>query len=102
MLSRLVINESTILMYNPLSHEIYHEQYVRDDNFKELYDALNHDNHQLGYYMHDILLYHLEKLCLPRDERVNVIREAHTFSSLVISGLVRHLHSDKCIVIGLG
>jgi hypothetical protein len=30
------------------------------------------------YYMHDNLLYHLGKLCIPRDERVNVIREAHT------------------------
>jgi hypothetical protein len=28
--------------------------------------------------MYDRLLYHLGKRCLPRDERVNVIREAHT------------------------
>jgi hypothetical protein len=28
--------------------------------------------------MHENLLYHLENLCIPRDERVNVIREAHT------------------------
>ena len=28
--------------------------------------------------MHNNLLYHLGKFCIPRDERVNVIREAHT------------------------
>jgi hypothetical protein len=28
--------------------------------------------------MHENLLYHLGKLCIPRDERVKVTREAHT------------------------
>jgi hypothetical protein len=28
--------------------------------------------------MHENLLFHLGKLCIPRYERVNVIREAHT------------------------
>jgi hypothetical protein len=28
--------------------------------------------------MHENLLYHLAKLCIPRDEIVNVIIEAHT------------------------
>jgi hypothetical protein len=28
--------------------------------------------------MHDNFLYHLGKLCIPRDEIVNVIRQAHT------------------------
>jgi hypothetical protein len=79
MLSRIVINASTILMYNPLAHEIYVEKYARDDNFKEVFDALTQDNQQLDYYMHDNLLYHLGKLCIPRDERVNVIIEAHTY-----------------------
>jgi hypothetical protein len=64
MLSRLVINASTILRYNPLSHEIYVEQYVRDDDFKKVYDALTHYNQQLDYYMHNKLLYHLGKLCI--------------------------------------
>ena len=78
MLSRLVINASKILRYNPLAHEIYVEQYNKDDYFKELYDSLIHDNQHSYYYMHDNLLYHLGKLCIPRDERVSVIREAHT------------------------
>jgi hypothetical protein len=78
MLSRPVINASTILRYNPLAHEIYVERYAKDDDFKEVYDALTHDNQQSDYYMHDSLLYHLGKPCIPRDERVNVITEAHT------------------------
>jgi hypothetical protein len=45
--------------------------------------------------MYDNLLYHLGKLCIPRDERVNVIREAHT--SLIsghfgVSKIVAQLH----------
>jgi hypothetical protein len=34
MLSITVLNASTILRYNDLSHEIYVEQYVRGDVFK--------------------------------------------------------------------
>jgi hypothetical protein len=78
MLSRPVINASTMLRYNPLAHESYVEQYAKDDDFKDVYDALTRGNQQSDYYVHDNLLYHLGKICIPRDERVNVIREAHT------------------------
>jgi hypothetical protein len=44
MLLRPVIIASKILRYNPLAHEIYAEQYARDDDFKEVYDALTHRN----------------------------------------------------------
>ena len=74
-----MINASTILKYNPLVHEIYIEQYAKDDDFKYVYDALTHGNQQSYYYMHESFLYHLGKLCIPRDERVNVIREPHTY-----------------------
>ena len=73
MLSRPIINASTIFKYNPLAHESYPEQYARDDDFKEVYDALTHNNQQSYYYKHDNLLYHLGKLCIQRYERVNVI-----------------------------
>jgi hypothetical protein len=46
MLSILVTNAPTILRYNPLSHESYAEQYVWDDDFKEVYDALTHNIQQ--------------------------------------------------------
>jgi hypothetical protein len=32
----------------------------------------------IDYHLHDKLLYHAGKLCIPRDERVYVIRETHT------------------------
>ena len=77
MLSRTVINASTMLRHNPLYHEIYKEQYDKDGDFKYVYNALNHGNQQSNYDMNDNLLYHLGKICIPRDERVNVIREPH-------------------------
>jgi hypothetical protein len=38
---------------------------------------------ELDYHVHDKLLYHLGKMCIPQGERVNIIREAH--SSLIAS-----------------
>jgi hypothetical protein len=64
-----MITASRILRYNPLSHEIYAEQYVKDEYFKEVYDALTHENQHSYYYMHDNFLYHLGKICIPRDEK---------------------------------
>ena len=74
-----MINASTILRYNPLAHESYAEQYAKDDDFKGVYDALTHGNKQSYYYVFDFFLYHLGNICIPRDERVNVIREPHTY-----------------------
>jgi len=33
---------------------------------------------ELDYHVHNSLLYHLGKLCIPQGERNNIIREAHT------------------------
>ena len=33
---------------------------------------------ELNYHVHDKLLYHLGKVCIPLSERVYVIKEAHT------------------------
>ena len=78
MLSRLVIIASTILRYNPLAHESYVKQYAKDEDFKDVYEVLTHGNQRSDYYMHDNLLYHLGKFFIPKDERINVISEAHT------------------------
>ena len=40
MLSKPVINASIILRYNPLAHESYVEEYARDDDFKDAYEAI--------------------------------------------------------------
>ena len=36
----------------------------------------------LDYHVHNKLLYHLGKLCIPKGERAHIIREAHT--SLIV------------------
>jgi len=85
MLSRPIINASTILKYNSVMHESYIEQCIQDIDFKDVYVTLCHGKKvgDLDYYVKDQLLYHLGKLCIPQTERVNKIREVHTS---VISG----------------
>ena len=67
MLSRPVINASTILKHNPVLHESYIEQYAQDIDFKDVYETLSHGKQveELDYYVKDQLLYHLGKLCIP-------------------------------------
>jgi hypothetical protein len=85
-------------------HESYVEQYALDTDFKEAYETLCHSNHveELDYHVHDNLLYHLGKLCIPQGERINIIREAH--SSLIaghfgvgktVANLQRYCHWPK-------
>jgi len=85
MLSIPIINASTIIKHNSVIHESYIEQYAQDTDFKYVYATLSHGKQveELDYFINDKLLYHLGKLCIPQNERVNIIREAHTF---LISG----------------
>ena len=80
MLSRPIINASTILKYNSVLHESYIEQYAQDIDFKDVYATLSHGKQveELDYHVKDQLLYHFGKLCIPQTERVKIIREAHT------------------------
>lgn len=66
---------------------------ARDDYFKDVYESLTHgnQNEELDYHMHNNLLYHLGKLCVPKDERENVIIEAH------ISLISSHFEVGKTI-----
>ena len=88
MLSRPIVSASVILKQSPIMHESYVEQYALDIDFKEVYETLCHSNHveELNYHLHNNLLYHLGKLCIPQGERINIIREAH--SSLIVGHLV--------------
>jgi hypothetical protein len=43
-LSRPMVNASTILKHNSLSHESFVEKYARDDEFKYVYETLTHGN----------------------------------------------------------
>lgn len=80
MLSRPSLNASIILQNSSLAHESYIEQYARDSDFMDVYDSLTNGAQveELDYHVHDRLLYHLGKLCIPHDKRVHVIREAHS------------------------
>ena len=83
MISRPIVSASVILKHKSIMHESYVEQYALDVDFKEVYETLCHSNQveELDYHVHDKLLYHLGKLCIPQGERVNIIREEH--SSLI-------------------
>ena len=80
MLSRLIINVSTILKHNSVLHEIYIERYAQDIVFKDVYATLSQGKQvgELDYHVKDQLIYHFGKLCIPQTERVKIIREVHT------------------------
>ena len=57
---------------------------MKDKNFKEVFQQLQgqvhieeHDN-KADYHFYNGLLYNLDKICVPKGERLQLIREAHT------------------------
>ena len=76
MIYRPNISASFILKHNSIMHEIYVEQYSLDVDFKDVYATLCQANQveELDYHVHDKLLYHLGKLCIPQGKRINIIR----------------------------
>jgi hypothetical protein len=77
MLSRPIVSASVTLKHNSTMHESYVEQYALDVDFKVAYATLCHSNQveELDYHVHDKIMYHIGKLCIPQGERVNIIRE---------------------------
>jgi hypothetical protein len=67
MLSRPFVYASIILQHSSLIHQSYIEQYARDEDFKDVYETLIHGTKvkELYYHVHDKLLHHLGKLCIP-------------------------------------
>ena len=84
MLSQPWLSASIILKHSYLDHESFIEQYAIDEDFMDAYDTLTHGTQveELDYHVHNKLLYHLGKLCIPKGEREHIIREAHT--SLIV------------------
>ena len=84
MLSRPIVSATALLKNNSNLHEIYVEKYEFDNDFQDVYAKLSQGNQveELDYHVHNNLLYHLGKLCIPQGERMNVTREAHT--SLIV------------------
>ena len=67
MLSRHPTNALTILQNSPLGHDSYIEQYTYDEYFKDVYEYLMNgaQNEELNHHINDMLLYHLDKICIP-------------------------------------
>ena len=84
MLLRPIISASNLLKNDSIVHESYIEQYAHDVDFKYVYACLSEGNQveERDYHMHNNLLFHLGKLCIPQGERLSVMREAH--SSLIV------------------
>ena len=96
MLSRPIISATILLKHNSILHESYIEKQALENDFQDVYVSLSQGNQveELDYHLHDNLLYHLEKICIPQGERVNIIREAHTSliaSHFGVSKMVAHL-----------
>ena len=71
MLSRLIISASTLLKNYSVVHESYIEQYAHDIDFQDVYASLSEGNQveEKYYHMHKKLLFHLGKLCIPREAK---------------------------------
>ena len=78
MLSRPLVSASIVLKNDSLDHDSYIEQYANDEYFKDVYERRTCGSHVENFYVQDKLLYHMEKLCIPTNERVHIIRETHT------------------------
>ena len=76
MISRPIISAATLLKNNYVFNESYIEKYALDNDFQDVYTRSSQGNQveELDYHLHDNLLYHLSKLCIPQGERLNVIR----------------------------
>lgn len=87
MISRPYFSESITLKHNFVMNESCVEKYALDNYFKDVYvtSCQGKKVHELYYHLHDNLLYHLGKLCIPQGEIANVIREAH--NSLIVGHL---------------
>ena len=94
MLSRPIISAPILLKNDSIIYDIYIEQYAHDVDFQDVYASLSEGNQveEKYHHMHKNLLFHLGKLFIPQEERLSVMREAH---SSLISG---HFGVRKIVV----
>ena len=68
----------------PFIHGAYREAYLEDEDFKEVYQQLqsqsyvHDDNSTIVYHIQDGLPYMMDKLCVPKGDHLQVIKEAQT------------------------
>ena len=64
---RPIINVATLLKNNFFFHECNVEKYEFDNDFQDVYENLIQGKkvEELDYHVHNNMLYHLGKLCIP-------------------------------------
>jgi hypothetical protein len=88
----------TLVHMEPFTHDAYKETYTEDEDFKEVFRQLQGQiriekgDDKANYYFQNGLLYKLDKLCVPKGERLQFIREAHT------SKVIGHFSVGKTVV----
>ena len=67
MLSKPIISSSTLLKNYSILNESYIERYASDVDFQDVYASLSEGNQveENDYHMHNNVLFHLGKLCIP-------------------------------------
>jgi hypothetical protein len=74
----------TLMHMELFTHDAYKEACLEDEDFKEMFQQLQGQIHieegdgNDGYHFQNGLLYKLDKLCVPKGERLQLIGEAHT------------------------
>jgi hypothetical protein len=67
----------------PFTHDAYKEAYTEDEDFKEVLQQLQGQIHveegdsKVDYHLWNRLLYKLDKLFVPKGERLQLIRVSH-------------------------
>jgi hypothetical protein len=84
-----------IMQLDPFTHEIMSEDYKGDEDFRGVYKQLKKRlaivMEGIDYHLQDVLFYKLEKLCILREKRVQLIREAHTYKIVGNFGVTKRV-----------
>jgi hypothetical protein len=73
----------TLMHMEPFTHGAYKEAYTEDEDFKEVFQQLHgqicieEGDDKANYHFHNGLLYKIDKLCVPKGERLQLIKVAH-------------------------
>ena len=69
----------------PFIHEAYKKEWTKYEDLKEIFqhpkgqDHEEDDDNKVNYFLQDGLLYKLGKLCVPKGERIQLIKEGRMF-----------------------
>ena len=93
---------------DPFTNDAYIKAYLEDEEFKEVYQQLQSQSHvhdgdnTIDYHLQDGLLYRLDKICVPKGERVQLIKKACTSKvagnfvvGKIVSNLQRYVYWPK-------